>query len=283
MSELDQSESPDFKLEVNLPNGTPHVMYAPSPKQLEFHQSPITNLIAIGNRGGGKSIMLRYDAHIRALSVPNSQLILVRRSFPELTKSHLIYIAEEMRLLGGDYHHSNHIATYPNGSKLFFSHVATESDALNLLSAEFLAAYFDELSTIPWDFFMKLCASVRVKKGSGHTAVVRAATNPLGPSAQDIYNYFVNKDVDPEEDSDYSPLDWGSIRIQMEDNPHIDRDQYRKRLASMPAHIRKAWLDGEFSLESQMFDLKPNKDGCEYHVITSLPTFGGIPILEELW
>lgn len=284
MPEQDLSDTPTpFKLEVELPDGSPYTMYEPSPKQMLFHESVTPNLIAIGNRGGGKSIMLRFDAHMRALSVPGSQLILVRRSFPELYKSHLVFIQKEMKLLGGSYHESNHIATYPNDSKLFFSHVSSEGDALNLLSAEFLAGYFDELSTIPWDFFMKLQASIRVKKGSEQLAVVRAATNPLGPSAQDIYSYFVNKDVDPEEDADYDPTQWGSMRIQMEDNPHIDREQYRRRLASMPAHIRRAWLDGEFSLENQLFDFRPSKDGHEYHVINSLPTFNGIPIIQETW
>jgi hypothetical protein len=192
-----------------------------------------------------------------------------------------------MKLLGGDYNKSEHIAYYPNGSKLFFSHVASEADALNLLSAEFLAAYFDELSTIPWDFFVKLCASVRVGgalKDAGHIGVVRAATNPLGPSAAEIFSYFVNKDVEPELDTDYDPADWDSIKIQMEDNKHIDHEQYRKRFAGMPAYLKKAWLEGEFALENQLFDFKPKgPEGKPYHVIQELPTINGTPIVFKDW
>lgn len=271
------------KLVVSLPTGEPYVMYKPSPKQLLFHQNSSPNLLAWGNRGGGKSMLLRFDAHMRALSAPGCNLILVRRSYPELMRSHLIHIKTEMKLLGGDYHAGDHIAYYPNGSKLFFSHVASEADSLNLLSAEFLGAYFDELSTIPWDFFVRLCASVRVKEGSGLIAVVRAATNPLGPSAGELFSYFVNKDVEPEDDADYNPNDWDSMKIQMEDNIHIDQDQYKKRFAGMPAYLKKAWLDGEFALENQLFDFKPKLDGKEYHVITSLPFIGNKPILEETW
>lgn len=271
----------ETNLVVTLKDGTSHTMYAPSPKQLEFHNNATPNLLGWGNRGGGKSIMLRFDAHMRALSAPNSTLILVRRSYPELMRSHLIHIKSEMDMLGGDYHATDHIATYPNGSKLFFSHVSTESDSLNLLSAEFLAAYFDELSTIPWDFFTKLCASVRVKEGSNNIAVVRAATNPLGPSAGEIFSYFVNKDVDPEEDPDYNPVDWDDIKIQMEDNVYIDQVQYKKRFSGMPAYLKKAWLEGEFALENQLFDFKPKKDGEPYHVIKSMPTMKDVPILYE--
>lgn len=282
---LESPQQPDTRLIVTLPTGEPYVMYEPSPKQLLFHLNTSPNLLAWGNRGGGKSILLRFDAHMRALSVPNANFILVRRSYPELMRSHLIHIKTEMKLLGGDYHATDHVASYPNGSKLFFSHVASEADSLNLLSAEFLGAYFDELSTIPWDFFVRLCASVRVKKGVEltQTAVVRAATNPLGPSAAELFSYFVNKDVDPEDDQDYNPNDWDSIKIQMEDNVHIDQEQYKKRFSGMPAYLKKAWLDGEFALENQLFDFKPRKDGTPYHVIPNLPILGNKPIIYEEW
>jgi hypothetical protein len=191
-----------------------------------------------------------------------------------------------MKMLGGDYNKTEHIAYYPNGSKLFFSHVATEADSLDLLSAEFIAAYYDELSTIQWDFFVKLCASVRIGgklKDMGLTGVVRAATNPLGPSAAEVFSYFVNKDVEPEDDSDYDPADWDSIRIQMEDNLHIDLEDYRKRFAGMPSYLKKAWLDGEFALENQLFDFRPNREGKPYHVIKDMPTINGKPLVGIQW
>lgn len=257
-------------------------MYDPHKTQLEFHQSTVANLCAVGNRGGGKSMMLRFDAHMRALSAPGCTLILVRRTYPELMKSHLIHIKQEMKLLGGHYHSTDHIAYYPNGSRLFFSHVANESDALNLLSAEFLAAYFDELSTIPWDFFTKLCASVRVKANSGLTAMVRAATNPLGPSAEEIRVHFVDHEVDPEEDPDYNPLDWDWIKVSLEDNVHLDADQYKKRFAGMADYLRKAWVEGEFALENQLFNFRKTREGKPYHVIPELPLLGGNPIIYEV-
>jgi hypothetical protein len=277
----------DTRIIVPLPDGSRHVMYEPtSDKHVWFHESNIKNLLAYGNRGGGKSHLLRFDGHMRAMSVPNANLILVRRTYPELLRSHLIHINTEMKLLGGDYHKTEHIAYYPNGSKMFFSHVATESDSLNLLSAEFIAAYFDELSTIPWDFFIKLCASVRIGgnlKKLGVSGVVRAATNPLGPSAAEVFAYFVNKDVDPEDDPDYDPNDWGAIKIQMADNKHIDIEDYLKRFSGMAGYLKKAWLEGEFSLENQLFDFKPRRDGKPYHVISSLPIMNNRPIIGDLW
>jgi len=100
--------------------------------------------------------------------------------------------------------------------------------------------------------------------------MVRAATNPLGPSAGDIMRYFVTKDVDLEEEPDYNPADWYSIHANLADNPHLDQDQYRKRFSGLPAHVRKAWVEGEFVLENALFDFYPKRAGKPYHVINDL-------------
>lgn len=245
-------------------------LYMPTPKQLEFHQCIQPNVLFWGGRGSGKSMALRWEAHARALAHPGFTYIILRRTYPELQKSHLVHVPREMKLLGGDFTFGDKIAKYPNGSRGFFSHCQSEEDVLNLLSAEFAWAGFDELSTFEWEMFTKLSASVRVPIGSGLTAMVRAATNPLGPSAGKIMEYFVNKQVDPEEDPDYNPEDWHSIHANLEDNPHLDETQYRKRFSGLPAHVRKAWVDGEFVLENALFDMERRREGKPWHVIEDL-------------
>ena len=190
-----------------------------------------------------------------------------------LNQSHLLFIRQEMKQLGGDYHGTDYCATYPTGSKLFFSYVGHEDDALNLLGAELAAAYFDELSTIPWSYFMKLQSSVRAKKSSRIKAVTRAATNPFGESAAEVEKFFVHRIVDTDDDEfeNYFPEDWGYIQINMEDNPHIDVDDYKRRLSNLPPHLRKAWLYGEFADEAALFDFKPrDEEGRPYHVVEEL-------------
>ena len=255
---------------IQLPGGDCKTLWVPFPKQLEFHESTIMNLLARGSRGSGKSDLLRWDAHMRGMSIPNVVMVLVRSTMRQLEESHLLFIRDEMKQLGGYYHGTNHCAVYPTGSRLFFSYIGHESDALNLLSAQLAAAYFDELSTIPWDYFMKMQASVRVRRGSNIKAVTRSATNPYGPSAAEIEKYFVLKDVDPEEDENYDPSDWDYIQINMEDNPHIDLDQYKRRFAGLPPYLRKAWLYGEYADEAALFDFHPTKDGQPYHIIEDI-------------
>ena len=269
----------DPGLTVRLADGSDFVMYTPTPKQRVFHDNGVSRLVAIGNRGGGKSVMLRFDAHMRALSCPGSTLVLVRKTYKDLLKNHMYFqglpwgsLKKEMQLLGGDFNKTDYVCLYPNGSKMFLSYVGHESDALNLLGAEVLGAYFDEISTIPWEYFTRLVSSVRVPAGSGWKPVVRAATNPLGESTPEIYQYFINKDVDLEEDRDYDPTMWGHIRIDMNDNPHIDSVQYKKDLLglNLPEHIKKAWIDGEYFDETALFSFYPSKEGKPYHVINEL-------------
>lgn len=258
------------RIAILQPDGTETVLYEPTDKQQLFHSRLEPNVLFWGGRGSGKSMALRWEAHARALATPNFNYAILRRTFPELQKSHLIHVPREMKILGGSYNHTHHIANYPNGSKGFFSHCNTDEDVLNLLSSEFAWMGFDELSTFEWEMFTKLSASVRVPRGSELIAMVRAATNPLGPSAQQILNYFVNKDVDRDEDPDYNPNDWYSIHANLEDNPYLDQVQYRKRFSGLPAHVRKAWVDGEFILENALFDFQPKRQGKPYHVTNDI-------------
>lgn len=258
---------------VQLPDGTPHTIYEPHPKQVLFHQSEVPNLLAVGSRGSGKSRMLLSDIYMRALSIPGCNIVLVRKTWDDHEKSHVLWLEPEMKLLGGYYHSTKHIAFFPNGSKLFLTYVGGTTDGLNLLSAEFIAAYFDELSVIPWEFFTKLTASVRIAgrfKDMGLKSIIRGATNPLGVSAGMLNQYFVTQDVDPEDNPDYNPLDWGHIRIDMQDNPSVDVEDYKKRYAGYPEHVRRAWLEGEYTDEAALFDFHPKRDGKPYHVIEEL-------------
>ena len=242
-------------------------IYTPTTKQLEYHSRTEPNVLFWGGRGSGKSMCGRWDAHMRALTYPGFKYCILRRNFPELEKSHLMEVPNEMVKLGGYYHATSHIAHYPNGSTGFFSHCSTDQHVLNLLSAEFHLMFFDEISTFEWEMFVKLAASVRVKKGSGLIGMVRAATNPLGVSADKINRYWVMRDVEPEEDPDYVPSDWYNIHANVDSNPHVDQEQYRKRFGvGMPAHVRKAWVDGEFGLENALFDVIPTKtvEGKKY-------------------
>lgn len=245
------------QLSITNEDGQEVILYTPSEKQEEFHKRTEPNVLFWGGRGSGKSMALRWEAHARALAYPGFRYCILRRTSPQLQESHLVHIHKEMKQLGGYFHGTKLTAFYPNGSRGVFRHCAGEEDVLNLLSTEFMWMGFDELSTFEWDMFTKLSASVRVNKGTNLIAMVRACTNPLGPSAEEIMHYFVEKDVDKEQDEDYAPDDWYSVHANADDNPYLDLKQYKKRFSGLASHVKKAWLDGEFVLENAIFDVHP--------------------------
>ena len=254
------------------------VLYVPTLKQNEYHLETAKNVLFYGGRGSGKSKSGRWDAHIRALTTPGFKYCILRRTYPELLKSHLIDLPREMRLLGGEWNATEKMAKYPNGSLGFFSHCQNDQDALNLLSSEFYLMFFDEVSTFEWEMFKKLSASVRVPQhiaDQGVRALVRAATNPLGVSAEMINRYWILKDVSiEEEDEYYNPNEWVSIKANLEDNPYLPED-YRGQFSGLSSHVLKAWVDGDFSVENALFDLRPsilnsNGEKKPYHIIPEI-------------
>lgn len=259
----------------DVDTGELKVLYVPTELGMQYHQSEAKHLMLWGGRGSAKSTTGRWDAHMRALAFPGFKYIILRRTFPELENSHLAFIQGEMRALGGHYNQTSHKAYYPNGSVGTFSHCATSEDVLKLLSSEFALAFFDEISTFEWEMFTKLKPSVRVPVGTPYKAFVRAATNPLGPSAQKLNEYFVDKNVDFDEDPLYNPNEWVSIKANVEDNPYLDRAEYLKQFAGLPDHIRRAWIDGEFIFEHGIFNLEYTRrdvDGIKkpWHVVHDL-------------
>lgn len=295
----------EFPPLIDLGRGTkpPYGFRPLNQSQFDYIVAEEPNLWFWGNRGGGKSITARWTCHARALSYPGYRYAILRTSFPELTKNHLIYLDAEMEALGGDYHGSKFIAKYPNGSMGFYMQVETEEQARNALGIEMMEVVFDEAPTFKWDHMMMICSSVRVPSNSGLTPLKRFNGNPTGPCIDDIWKYFIDKDVDPEEARDYRPDEWRSIYIDMKDNTELDVEAYRRQLGvGLPEHLRKAWLDGERFDSRTLFTLKPTivvkqvdpatETEVEltrpYHVIEELPTaldHNGKPadILELPW
>ncbi len=274
----------DPALTIVNARGETQVIYAPLPHQVEFHKSTAPNLLALGTRGTGKSLQLRFDAIIRCLSIPNFHALIVRRTMPELRRSHLVYIDYEMKLLGGIYLHTTCVAKFDNGSSITLAHCETEADILNFLSSQYGAIYFDELSTFTLNQFLQISASARAPTTAPYQAVVRAGSNPLGIGSEWLRQWFVDKCVDVEEYPDYHPDDYQMIFSTLADNPHLDQKEYTARLRNLPEHIRRAWLLGEFVDEGSYFsDFHPYKDSDPWHVLDEMPTVHGQPLLDQPW
>jgi phage terminase large subunit len=236
------------------------VLFDPMPgAQVEFTEAQETNVFIYGNRGGGKSILARNWCHGMAMANPGLVYVIVRKSYPELNLNHLMYLDDEMELLGGSYNSSEHMCFYHNGSIGVYRQCASEADMKKVVGAEASILVFDEAPELEWGWIRLMGASVRVKRGSGLKPKVRYLGNPIGPAIDDLWSYFIDKDVDRLADPHYNPADWKAIEIKMQDNVHLDVEEYQKQFAGIPEHIRKAWVDGIRVVNGAYFVVDPKR------------------------
>lgn len=190
------------------------IIYAPQPKQRHFHEiiinrnqvvpEPHKNRLKIlygGAAKGGKSVALRWEGHRICLNYPGARGLLIRSSFPELRRTHLaidkLYSDFPDMSSVLSYNQSTHIATYKNGSTLEFGFGENEADFGQYLGAEYDFIMVDELTTIKFDFVIKLISRL-FSKIPGFTPFFAAATNPGSVSHKEVKSYFIDKDFDIE-------------------------------------------------------------------------------------
>jgi hypothetical protein len=143
---------------------------------------------------------------------------------------------------------------------------------------------FDEAPTFQWDHMRMINSSVRVPEGSGLRPMAFYLGNPVGPSIDDLWAYFVDKDVDAAKQPEYRPNKWHFIDIHIQDNPYLDAKTYWEDMAGLPPHILQAWRDGKRIDANAMFQIIETKDGRPYHVLTALPRFEEVKnILHQQW
>jgi len=259
-------------------------LYEPLPHQTKFHVSTARYCLMEGGRGSGKSKAMRNDAYIRCLSIPRFRALLVRRTFPELKKSHLMDVPFELKKLGlpdNAWHATDYVARFPHGSILQFGHCEDDNALTKYLSSEWEIIYYDELATFTERQWAFLNSSLR-SPIPGYRPVARGGTNPVGPGAGWVKRYFIDKNITQEEMPGYNPADYETIHSSMRDNPHVDREAYEQILNALPSEaLRKALLEGEWTIEGQFFsEWKETKDGKPWHVIDELPTVRGVPITQ---
>jgi hypothetical protein len=235
-----------------------------------------------GPRGTGKSVIVRKGLlHGLAMAIPGLKYVVVRRNMPDLRSNHLIYLGAEMRKLGGDYHETHGIAKYENGSLGFYRQCEEESDVEKIVGSEAAILFIDEAPQIKWEHQRTIAPSLRVPKtadGAQPYYVLEVYSgNPIGESIEEMDRYFMDQDVTAEEDPQYDASHWRHIRLALDDNPSLDKDEYLQQFSGLPAHYRAAWVDGVRMESRTLFEVLPK------HRIAELPTVDGVPLLQVPW
>lgn len=276
-------------------------LWEPTAKNKIIRHSTAANRLRVGGTGSSKS----SDAMMEIvtdylLRFAGCFALILRTTMPELERSNIpnfkAYVPSDLY----SYNDTKHIATFYNGSRLFFSHMQyfTWKEMESYQSSSFPVIFLDECGGIPmsvWQFFQ---ARNRVNpecqpdaNGDWPVPCILGATNPIGAYWAEYNDYFVRKKPDglpegtkrdrngrywspvgaaPKTDSpedwrlEYDPFEWDYIHSTIFDNPHLlAKDPgIVDRLNRMPKELRDKLLDGLLDTTvGQYFDcFDPNYD-----------------------
>ena len=238
-------------LELLSPKSLKYSPHTPTPKQQVFMNLTCREAFFGGAAGGGKSDALLMDA-LQYADVKGYAAILFRSSFADLTKpGALIDRAKEW------------LAPYPNVvwkekdrrfefqerygrhtdivSILQFGYLENENDKYNYQGGEYQYAGFDELVHMSESNYRYIFSRLRRLKGVNIPIRMRGASNPPDDGqGQWVYNRFVNPKT----------RKVGSIFVPagMDDNPHLDKEQYEQALDELDPVTRARLKEGIWTI-----------------------------------
>lgn len=244
------------------------IIGSPNEKQKLFLASKAKHLGFGGARGGGKSWAIRTKAKLLAFNYPGIKILIVRRTYNELSENHIIPLCEELHVYDTDkrkrlakYNDSKKHITFPNGSRILFRYCENDKDAERFQGTEVDILFIDEATHQTEDRVRKLTACVR---GTGnYPRRIYYTFNPGGVGHAWVKRLFIDRKYKTGE----TPEDYAFIQSLVTDNVALmaaDPD-YIRQLEALPPKLREAWLNGKWDIfEGQVFE--EFRDNPEHYI-----------------
>ena len=214
-----------------------------------------------GAAGGGKSDALLMAA-LQYVDRPGYAALILRRTFKQLALPGAIMARAKEWLApfrqSGEVHWNDDdkTFTFPSGATLTFGYLDTADDIYRYQGPEFQFIGWDELTQFPNDPYEYLFSRTRRLADSGVPIRIRSASNPGGVGHAWVKRRFI----------DERPAGVVFIPARLDDNPHLDRDEYRQSLAHLSDALRAQLEDGDWgAFEGAAFEIKPE------HLIDRFP------------
>lgn len=217
------------------------------PKQEEAYNKSLTTPVMFygGARGGGKSYLVRAREVLRRAEYPGSKGLIVRKTYPELLANHIRPFFVEYPGVRELYNKSEKTIYWPNGSTTEFSYLQSPDDVYTYQGREYEDISVDEVTQHEWDTIKILRASNRTTIPE-ITPTMFLTGNPGGIGHQEVKRIFIDKHIHPDED----PNEYDFVQAFVQDNHQLMRNDplYVKRLESLPDHLRRAYLLGDWNI-----------------------------------
>lgn len=259
---LTQEEALELKAEAEFQwrSRHPYQPQLPSPPQWRFLQLQCREALYGGAAGGGKSSALLLAA-LEYVHVRGYAALLLRRSFADLAMPEALMARAHEWLDGTDARWNERDKTwhFPSGATLTFGYLEHDKDKGRYMGAAFQFIGFDELTQFPESLYRFLMSRLRKRKDMDVPLRMRAASNPGGEGHEWVKQRFLVEG--PKAGRVFIPA-------RLEDNPHLDQDDYRKSLAELDAMTRAQLERGDWDaspegllIHKSMFQVLPGIPG----------------------
>ena len=213
-----------------------------------------------GAKGGGKSWAIRTKQLIRRLKYAGSRGLTMRRTYPELKRTHIDKILVDWKGLG-TWNGSSKQFTFHNGSIQEFGSCQYEMNVRDFQGAEYDDIGIDEVTQFTEYMIETLKTNIRTVRKDLKTAMYFGG-NPGGVGHGYIKRAFVRDDTRLP-DHAFVPAKVTDNFILMQNDP-----EYAANLAKLPESLRRAFLDGDWDIfEGQAL---PEYSQAK-HVISEIP------------
>jgi predicted phage terminase large subunit-like protein len=195
-----------------------------------------------GAAGGGKSSALLMAA-LQYVTVPGYAALLLRRSYTDLALPGALMDRAYAWLRGtaAKWRDTDKTWRFPSGATLTFGYLESDSDKYRYQSSEFQFVGFDEVTQFEEGQYVYLFSRLRRLTGADVPVRMRAASNPGGVGHNFVKQRFLVEG--PDAGRLFMPS-------KLDDNPHLDRDQYRASLMELDPFTRGQLLEGDWSEHS---------------------------------
>ena len=239
----------------------------PYPKQIEFFKAKGIRIAYGGARGGGKSHAARTKAVLLAINYAGIQILLLRRTFPELRENHIIPL-QKMLMNIATYKESTHDFTFPNGSRIVLGYCKSEADVLQYQGQAYDVIFMEEATQFTEFQYQSLTESNRSSGLIKDKFIPRMyfTCNPGGVGHAWVKRLFIDRNYREGE----LPEDYVFIKSTVYDNDFILKNSpnYVRTLESLPEDRKKAMLYGDWDVyEGQYF----SEFDREVHTIEPFP------------